>query len=1048
MTNTRLRRLPRAAASLTALLVVLAGVPMALAAVAGARFGSPHPFAGATPPWSWSFGDVESGLSEPLSNETVIDVVLRLALLVGWLGVAVLAATVLTEVAHQIRHRGMPTPHVRGVGWAQAAARWIVAGLIVVPSFVQSPLRLSALDPTEPALTAPSHVVEVGSVASRTGDDASVAVPSHEAPHRRSAGQNPVHVVRPGESVYGIASALVNGDERRTVDVAHQILDLNLGRAMADGQQFSNPAYIEVGWKLVLPADMATPAPVTDHATGSDVHEVSAGESLSSIARSHYDDGAEWITIWDANQGRTMNDGRVFDDPNLIVPGWQLAIPSLDGAPAGDEMDASPEPESRRARDDAGARPDTGSGTHDDNDGDRTVDTPIDSSIGDPPPRGSSTSPTTTPPEASAPAHTPDAASPRPADRPPDDSIDHVAARLDGTVGLERAALLSAGIISCAATIRLRRLRSADVGSRLPEPPADVAALHRRLLHDPASEREIRLAAALRAIAACVTAGRGPGAEDELPRIGVARLSRNGDVTVDLTSVTDLPSPWVGSGCEWSLPADVPVDDIAEDARRAGDPSHALVAIGVTPAGDDLFVDLEAAGILQIGGAAESAANILRAIATSLSVAGHAEACHLIGGESATVGLDTPNSHVADSVDSGVELASGLVGGTRQQELTTFELRARRTGGDIWEPAVLLLDESFRSADGPDDEREPWPADTTRLFAPAHGMALVTTLVPPGADSRWSLEPHSEGWLLTTTVGAFRVDPIGLEESEAAQLGTLLETAARAPVADDAEWSSEDEPFHEPPHDIVVSLFGGITVADRSGDTASFSRSKSVELLAWLVTHRDRSTRTAARTALWDLDVRDATFANVVSEARRTLARLVTPPEGEWLARTLTEELPLDHRVVSDSELISARLDHARRVRDHDDAIELLGPVLDLITDAPFAGTDYLWPDAEGITSNLVLLAVGACTELAGRALRVGDIDTLFAATDRGLRVLPGHEEMIALRMRAHARSGDSAGVKQEWAAYERTILADPWSDGEPAPRLQAVRAELLGRGR
>ena len=206
MTNTRLRRLPRAAASLTALLVVLAGVPMALAAVAGARFGSPHPFAGATPPWSWSFGDVESGLSEPLSNETVIDVVLRLALLVGWLGVAVLAATVLTEVAHQIRHRGMPTPHVRGVGWAQAAARWIVAGLIVVPSFVQSPLRLSALDPTEPALTAPSHVVEVGSVASRTGDDASVAVPSHEAPHRRSAGQNPVHVVRPGESVYGIAS--------------------------------------------------------------------------------------------------------------------------------------------------------------------------------------------------------------------------------------------------------------------------------------------------------------------------------------------------------------------------------------------------------------------------------------------------------------------------------------------------------------------------------------------------------------------------------------------------------------------------------------------------------------------------------------------------------------------------------------------------------------------------------------------------------------------------------------------------------------------------
>ena len=44
--------------------------------------------------------------------------------------------------------------------------------------------------------------------------------------------------------------------------------------------------------------------------------------------------------------------------------------------------------------------------------------------------------------------------------------------------------------------------------------------------------------------------------------------------------------------------------------------------------------------------------------------------------------------------------------------------------------------------------------------------------------------------------------------------------------------------------------------------------------------HRDRSTRAGARTALWELDVRDATFANVVSEARRAMARLVEPPAG------------------------------------------------------------------------------------------------------------------------------------------------------------------------
>ena len=56
-----------------------------------------------------------------------------------------------------------------------------------------------------------------------------------------------------------------------------------------------------------------------------------------------------------------------------------------------------------------------------------------------------------------------------------------------------------------------------------------------------------------------------------------------------------------------------------------------------------------------------------------------------------------------------------------------------------------------------------------------------------------------------------------------------------------------------------------------------------------------------------------------------------------------------------------------------------------------------------------------------------------------------GHEELIGLRMRAHAQTGDLAGVRLEWEAYERVLVADTWSDGEPAPKLLALRRELLG---
>ena len=46
--------------------------------------------------------------------------------------------------------------------------------------------------------------------------------------------------------------------------------------------------------------------------------------------------------------------------------------------------------------------------------------------------------------------------------------------------------------------------------------------------------------------------------------------------------------------------------------------------------------------------------------------------------------------------------------------------------------------------------------------------------------------------------------------------------------------------------------------------------------------------------------------------------------------------------------------------------------------------------------------------------------------------------------MRAHARAGDLSGVRLEWESYERVLDADPWSDGEPAPKLVLLRRQLL----
>jgi len=200
----------------------------------------------------------------------------------------------------------------------------------------------------------------------------------------------------------------------------------------------------------------------------------------------------------------------------------------------------------------------------------------------------------------------------------------------------------------------------------------------------------------------------------------------------------------------------------------------------------------------------------------------------------------------------------------------------------------------------------------------------------------------------------------------------------------------------------------------------------------------------SARTALWDLAVRDATFSNVVSDARRAMARLVVPPVGqEWIGRTRNEDLPLHDMVVCDVDLLADRVAAARGLDAHA-AIAVLRPGVALVNGMAFEGTSYLWPDAEGITSALVLLATSAARDLAGHYLTVGDVDGVFWATGQGLKVLAGHEELIALRMRAHAFRGDLAGVRSEWDSYERAISADSWSDAEPSPKLVELRRELL----
>jgi LysM repeat protein len=1019
----------RFAASAVALAALVVVVPIGLIAVSRARFGSVNLLAGADPPWNWGSNDVGDALSGPLADDTVIDGIIRLSLCVIWVALAVILVTTVVEVVHAVRHQGLALPDVRGMGWAQSIARFIAIGLVAVLP-VMTPAASLASTFGARAAAAASSADPVGAALSTTLPNAgTTATPPAPSPDSES-----VHVVASGESIYSIAVSLAGVDSGRALEIADAIIDANLGTVMPGGQRFTNPAYVEVGWTLRLPAEIAgsrSARPDTEHGAGvgaaAATYTVERGDTLWDIADEQLGDPTAWPEIWERNAGDDMGNGRSFDDPNLILPGWELELPDVE------TVDASAEP----AVEIVPPVPTEVAVTEP-----AAPTTSIDDSLAAGPLPLTPSTPTSTPaPSTSTTTTGPPPVDPasHPASNPPAEAP---APEAPSPIRLEHAALLAAGVLTLVGVRRRRRLRAAMPRHRVPEPREDVARTERTLRTIDAGERVMRADVACRAAARSLI---GLGSQ-----IGWVEVSPDGDLDLRLTAPAVLPLPWTGEGQSWRLGAEVPIEILSEDARQVGQPCVALVQLGVTAAGNELLVDLEACGVLAVTARADQADEVVTAVATALASSLFAEVAHLVAVSLPEAALlNHRNAHRTGTADAAIELACTLVGTTAVNERSSFELRSLRTGGEMWEPAVVLLGSA-------DDGAEVFGPGV--LPAAGHGVAVVVADEHGNVPAPSRLVARADGWSLDAFDSSIEVAPVGISAADLEQINELLVDADRAlePVdpVEAIQWADETSdveaepettsPFEPRPHEIVVGLIGAVEVHARTGEAGSFERSKTVELIAWLTTHRDRATRTGARTALWDLDVRDATFANVVSEARRALARLVAPPEGEeWVARTLTEQLPVHDLVVTDADLVEQRLAHAR-VQPPSQAIETLRPAVESVRDMPFAGTSYLWPDAEGITSNLVLLAITATAEFAAHALSLGDTDGVFWATGKGLRVLPGHEELIALRMQAHARAGDLAGVRQEWESYERVLVADAWSDGEPAPKLLALRRELL----
>ncbi len=310
---------------------------------------------------------------------------------------------------------------------------------------------------------------------------------------------------------------------------------------------------------------------------------------------------------------------------------------------------------------------------------------------------------------------------------------------------MEHAALLAAGVLALVGVRRRQRLRAAMPRHRVPEPRPEAVETERRLRAIDAGERALRVDVACRAAAWSLI---GTAAQ-----IGWVTVTPDGHVGLRLSGPADLPAPWTGADHDWWLAADVPVELLSDDARRVGMPCVALVQLGVTAAGADVMIDIEACGTLAVEARRDQAGEVITALGAGLASSMYAEVAHLIGvGLPSAALLGHRNAHVADSIGGAFELARVLVGTTADNERTSFELRSLRTGGEMWEPAVVLIGDG----EVPHDEELP---------AGGHGIGIVAPAAPgklPGAPTR--LVGSIDSWRLVGFGSAIELTPVGLFE--------------------------------------------------------------------------------------------------------------------------------------------------------------------------------------------------------------------------------------------------------------------------------------------
>ena len=1016
--NNRRSQLLRGVLSLVATLALIVGVPLLLAALVGWPLPTSIP----------TLDALEQAARSGISDQVVVNTLAVIA----WIAWAQLTLALVSEAVGVAR--GRQAIHLPVLPAFQVTATRLVAGILMMASTVQ-PARAVA-EPTP--IPVPAEVAEVtpesipeSSDPSPYGRTPTPLARTSDPPPAAPAPEHPTVTVQRHDSYWAIAERTL-GDGLRW----HEILDLNVGRTLPDGTTISaGDDTLHSGWVLVLPGDATVepaaprsggPASAAAEGNGLATLVVERGDNFWSIAedRLEGDLGREvgdpevlpyWGEVVAANRARYAE----LVDPDLIYPGQAVVLP-----PTGLERPSPPPP----AEDEPVPPPAAAV---------EPEEPPTATTQPTPAPENPATE--ETPPTTTAGADN-DGVPPRTVD---DSSQAHPSDGEDSSDAPVAMAL--GGLSSIALAVGLKRLLDRRRRRFLNENPGDLPG------RTPAEQRELH-----QAVIAQADEGRVDDLQGVLGRLSASlaamgserrpRMIRHSDTSLEVLldrPDTNAPAGWSSTddGTVWTL-VEPPDNDEPYDGPLS--PSPLIVTVGQPEDDAQLYLDLEADGILALTGDPDVATNLARSIVTELTLSPLADTLRVIAiGDVVDHGadvldhltiVDTWDGHAEDLLAWSTQSHAALV---ENGWANAFVGRGHDPDHDALVPIAVVAG-------------RPPPDELAAALRAAQPSAVAVVVVGEFRDALATVRCEDEA--LNFDMIDLACSPQELQADELAAISRFL-VAADSPAEQElmeqlrAEFEasessngagptegdehldlvaegSGDEPVEPPGYDVLVRLLGDITV--EGGEPL---KPKATAVVAYLALHRSVTTDRLEEACWFGSDGTSHTkrLHDTMAESRSALGSQHFPANrsGKYV---------VGPSVGTDLDLFDW---HVQRAADlaPGQAVEHYRAALDLVTGKPFsypnaARASYGWVDFEHHATGWELRVAGVAQAFAAIHFDAGEPDKAIEMLRRVIQAVPLNSAVVETLMRAHIADDDRAGAENVYrehaAALEQAKLGDP----------------------